>query len=174
MSSLLWLLLVAACVLVVYAAFVTALIVAGRWQGARGVARFIRDCIVLVRRLLGDPRVSRRHKLLLGALIGYLALPFDLVPDFIPVAGHIDDALVVALTLRAVLRGSGTELLREHWPGPESSHCAAVAPSYCGSTGLDRRARLRLCCASSARPIAHAPRTSHKAARHRPRNVSPT
>jgi uncharacterized membrane protein YkvA (DUF1232 family) len=137
-SSLRWLLLVAACVLVVYAAFVTALIVAGRWQGARGVARLIRDCIVLVRRLLGDPRVPRRHKLLLGALIGYLACPFDLVPDFIPVAGHIDDVLVVALTLRAVLRGSGTELLREHWPGPESS--LAIVLRFVGATDRIRAA----------------------------------
>ena len=48
--------------------------------------------------------------LLLGALVGYLALPFDLVPDFIPVAGYLDDALLVALTLRAVLRGTGGEL----------------------------------------------------------------
>jgi uncharacterized membrane protein YkvA (DUF1232 family) len=117
-SSLQWLLLVAACLLVVYAAFVAALIVAGRWQGARGVARFIRDCVVLMRRLLGDPRVPRRHKLLLGALIGYLALPFDLVPDFIPVAGQLDDAILVALVLRGLLRSAGPLLLREHWPGP--------------------------------------------------------
>jgi uncharacterized membrane protein YkvA (DUF1232 family) len=120
-SSLQWLLLVAACILVVYAAFVIALMVGGRWQGARAVARFIPDCIVLVRRLLGDPRVPRRHKLLLGALVAYLALPVDLVPDFIPVAGHVDDAVVVALALRGVLRRSGAELLREHWPGPEAS-----------------------------------------------------
>jgi uncharacterized membrane protein YkvA (DUF1232 family) len=120
-SSLHWPLLVAACILVVYAAFVAALIVAGRRRGAGDVARFIPDCMLLVRRLLGDPRVPRRHKLLLGALVGYLALPFDLVPDFIPVAGHIDDALVVILALRTVLRGSGSELLREHWPGPASS-----------------------------------------------------
>ena len=115
------LLLVAACVAVVYAAFVVTLIVAGRGRSLRDLARFIPDCIVLVRRLLRDPRVPRRHKLLLGALVGYLALPFDLVPDFIPVAGYLDDALVVALTLRAVLKGTGRELLREHWPGPESS-----------------------------------------------------
>jgi uncharacterized membrane protein YkvA (DUF1232 family) len=114
------LLIVAVCVLGVYAAFVVALIVAGRRGDARDVARFICDCIVLVRRLLGDPRVPRRHKLLLGALVGYLALPFDVVPDFIPIAGHLDDALLVALALRTVLRGSG-ELLREHWPGPASS-----------------------------------------------------
>jgi uncharacterized membrane protein YkvA (DUF1232 family) len=112
---------VVAGVLVVYSLFVVALIVAGRGQDVRAVAAFIRDSIVLLRRLVGDPRVSRRHKLILGALIGYLALPFDLVPDFIPVAGHIDDAVAVALALRVVLRGSGAELLREHWPGPESS-----------------------------------------------------
>jgi uncharacterized membrane protein YkvA (DUF1232 family) len=114
-------LLIAACVLGVYGSFVVALIVTGRRGGARDVARFISDCIVLVRRLLGDPRVPRRHKLLLGALVGYLAFPFDLVPDFIPVAGQIDDVLLVVLALRAVLRGSGSELVREHWPGPERS-----------------------------------------------------
>jgi uncharacterized membrane protein YkvA (DUF1232 family) len=73
-----------------------------------------------VSRLLRDPRVPLRHKLLLGALAGYLAMPFDIVPDFIPVAGHLDDVLVVFFTLRAVLKGNA-ELLREHWPGPASS-----------------------------------------------------
>ena len=116
-----YLLLIAACVLVLYAGFVVTLIVAGRRPSARDLARFIPDCIVLVSRLLRDPRVPRRHKLLLGALVGYLALPFDIVPDFIPVAGYLDDVLLVVLTLRAVLRGTGGELLREHWPGPESS-----------------------------------------------------
>jgi uncharacterized membrane protein YkvA (DUF1232 family) len=120
-SSLQSLLLVAACSLLVYAALVAALVVAARRGSARDVARFIPDCIVLVRRLFGDPRVPRRHKMLLGVLVGYLALPFDLVPDFIPIAGQVDDALAVVLVLRAVLRGSGTELLREHWPGPASS-----------------------------------------------------
>jgi uncharacterized membrane protein YkvA (DUF1232 family) len=114
-------LLAAACVVLVYAGLVVALIVAGRRGNAREVARFVPDCVVLVRRLLGDPRVPRRHKLLLGLVVGYLALPFDLVPDFIPVAGHLDDVLVVMLALRAVLAGSGSDLLRQHWRGPESS-----------------------------------------------------
>jgi uncharacterized membrane protein YkvA (DUF1232 family) len=135
-SSLRWLLLVAASLLVVYAVFVIALIAAGRGQAARGVAGFIPDCIVLLTRLLGDPRVPRRHKLLLGALIGYLAFPIDLVPDFIPVAGQVDDAVVVALALRVVLRGAGTELLREHWPGPESS--LAVVLRLVGATDRAR------------------------------------
>ena len=65
MSSLPWLLLAAGCAVVIYAAFVIALIVVGRGQHARGVAGFIPDCIVLLRRLLSDPRVHRRHKLLL-------------------------------------------------------------------------------------------------------------
>jgi uncharacterized membrane protein YkvA (DUF1232 family) len=116
-----WLLLVAACVVVIYAAFVVALVIAGRRETARGLAGFIPDCFVLVRRLVGDPRVPRRRKLLLWLVAGYLALPIDLVPDFIPVAGQLDDAVVVALGLRALLKGSGNELLREHWPGPEAS-----------------------------------------------------
>jgi uncharacterized membrane protein YkvA (DUF1232 family) len=57
---------------------------------------------------------------LLG-LVGYLALPFDLVPDFIPVAGQIDDAVIVALVLRQFVRAGGEELIRELWPGPERS-----------------------------------------------------
>jgi uncharacterized membrane protein YkvA (DUF1232 family) len=120
-SSLAWLLLIAACVLLVYAGLVLALIAVGRGEVARDVARFVPDCIMLVRGLLRDPRVPRRHKRLLGVLVAYLALPFDLVPDFIPVAGHLDDALVVVLALRVVLRGSGIELVREHWRGPDSS-----------------------------------------------------
>ena len=135
MSSLQWLVLVAACGLLVYAGLVVALIAAGRGGSARDVARFIPDCIVLVRRLLGDPRVARRHKVLLAALVGYLAFPFDLVPDFIPVAGQVDDALAVVLILRAVLRGSGSELLREHWRGPESS--LALVLRFAGAPSLD-------------------------------------
>jgi uncharacterized membrane protein YkvA (DUF1232 family) len=115
------LLIIGVCVLAVYVVFVVALIVAGHRPSLRDLARFIPDCIVLVSRLLRDPRVPRRHKLILGALVGYLALPFDLVPDFIPVAGHLDDVLVVALTLRAVLKGTRGDLLQEHWPGSPSS-----------------------------------------------------
>jgi uncharacterized membrane protein YkvA (DUF1232 family) len=57
---------------------------------------------------------------LLVGLVGYLALPFDLVPDFIPIAGQLDDVIVVALVLRAFVRG-GVDLVREHWPGPQQS-----------------------------------------------------
>lgn len=79
------------------------------------------DCLVLFRRLIADTRTPRRSKLLLVALVGYLAMPFDLIPDFIPVLGQLDDAIVVAIALRAVLRASGPERVREHWPGPAST-----------------------------------------------------
>jgi uncharacterized membrane protein YkvA (DUF1232 family) len=105
----------------VYAAFVLALIVAGRSTDARALAGFIPDCVVLFKRLLADGRVAGWRKALVVGLIAYLALPFDLVPDFIPVAGVLDDAILVALVLRVVLHGSGPALLREHWPGPEPS-----------------------------------------------------
>jgi uncharacterized membrane protein YkvA (DUF1232 family) len=57
----------------------------------------------------------------LALLAGYLALPFDLVPDFIPVAGQLDDAILVGLVLRSLVRAAGPDLVREHWPGPEES-----------------------------------------------------
>ena len=85
------------------------------------VATLIPDCIVLVTRLAREPRVPRRRKLLLLALVGYLAMPLDRVPDFIPVAGQLDDAIIVALVLRSFVRSSGEELIRELWPGPQRS-----------------------------------------------------
>jgi uncharacterized membrane protein YkvA (DUF1232 family) len=111
-------LLVALLVLIAaYGALVAALVVAGRTTDARAVARLVPDCIVLGRRLLGDPRVLLRHKLALGLLVGYLASPLDLVPDFIPLIGYLDDAALVVVVLRALVRSSGPELLSEHWPG---------------------------------------------------------
>jgi uncharacterized membrane protein YkvA (DUF1232 family) len=87
----------------------------------RAVAGCVPDCARLFGRLLRDRRVPRRDKLLLGGLLGYLALPFDLVPDFIPVAGQVDDAVLVVFVLRRVLRRVDPSLLHEHWPGPASS-----------------------------------------------------
>ena len=104
-----------------YAAFVVALLVAGRRSDARAWAGFVPDCVVLFRRLIGDARVPRGRKLLLGVLLAYLAMPIDIVPDFIPVAGQLDDAIVVAAVLRSILRSAGEAPIREHWPGPASS-----------------------------------------------------
>ena len=108
-------------VVALYAALVAALALAGRRADAAALARFVPDCVVLVRRLLGDPRIARRHRLALGGLLLYLASPIDLVPDFIPVAGQLDDAVLLVLVLRGLLRSAGAGVVREHWPGPERS-----------------------------------------------------
>lgn len=125
-----WLVVIGGASLALYAAFVAWLLLAGRSEDARALAGFIPDCLVLFRRLLGDERVPRCAKLMLGALITYLALPFDLVPDFIPVVGQLDDAIIVALALRSILRASGPKLLAEHWPGPTSALNALMRLAY--------------------------------------------
>lgn len=116
-----WLLIGLGVVAAVWVAFVAWLAATGKREDARALATFIPDCVVLVTRLARDPRVPRRRKLLLLGLIGYLALPFDLVPDFIPVAGQLDDAIIVALVLRHVVRAGGEPLIRELWAGPDRS-----------------------------------------------------
>jgi uncharacterized membrane protein YkvA (DUF1232 family) len=116
-----WLLISLGVILVIYTSFLAWLVIRGRREDARAFATFIPDCIVLVTRLARDPRVPRRRKLLLIALVAYLSLPFDLVPDFIPVAGQLDDAIIVALVLRHLVRAGGEPMIREFWPGPEQS-----------------------------------------------------
>jgi uncharacterized membrane protein YkvA (DUF1232 family) len=114
-------LIAAGVALVLYAALVVGLLVAGRRGHARALARFVPDCAVLFRRLLGDDRVPRRRKLWIGLLAAYLVSPVDLVPDFIPVVGQLDDAILVGLVLRSLVRNAGPALIHEHWPGPEES-----------------------------------------------------
>jgi hypothetical protein len=114
-------LIVIAALLALYALLVVALLLAGRRTDARAVAGFIPDCIVLFKRLIGDPAVSRPRKAVLVLLVAYLAMPFDLIPDFIPVAGQLDDAILVGLALRGLVRGAGPDVVRRHWPGPEGS-----------------------------------------------------
>jgi uncharacterized membrane protein YkvA (DUF1232 family) len=121
MSWRLWTLTLLGGLALVWIVAVVLLFLAGRRSRARALVGFIPDCALLVGRLLRDPRVPHRRKLLLALTAGYLALPFDLVPDFIPLVGQLDDAIVLALALRGLLRGGGESLLREHWPGPESS-----------------------------------------------------
>jgi len=116
-----WALFLGLAVVVVYGVVVGGLALAGRSSDARAVAGFVPDCIVLFKRMLGDSRMPRRYRAIVIAMLVYLALPFDLIPDFIPVAGQFDDAVVVVLTLRAILRAGGLELIEEHWPGPRSS-----------------------------------------------------
>ena len=116
--SVVGILIVVGVLLAAYAAVLAGLVAAGRGTDAAAMARFVPDCVVLVRRLIGDPRVPAESKLLLGVLVVYLASPIDLVPDFIPVAGQLDDALLLALVMRHLVRRSGARVVAEHWPGP--------------------------------------------------------
>jgi uncharacterized membrane protein YkvA (DUF1232 family) len=125
-----WTLVCLLAALGLYLGFVLLLLVLGRREDARAIGGFIPDCVVLFRRLLGDERVPRGRKALLVAVVVYLAIPIDLIPDFIPVAGQLDDAIIVALVVRSVLRSGGPELLREHWPGPDASLDALLKLAY--------------------------------------------
>jgi uncharacterized membrane protein YkvA (DUF1232 family) len=113
-----------------YLVLIAVLLLAGRRTEAAALARFIPDCLVLLRRLIGDDQVPRRRKLVLLALVAYLSVPIDLVPDFIPVVGQLDDVLIAALALRYALRSGGPDLLRRHWPGPEQSLQAVMRFAY--------------------------------------------
>ena len=115
------LLIAAAVALLAYLAVVTVLALTGRRSAARAVAGFVPDCAVLFARLARDPRVPRGRRLALVALAAYLASPIDLVPDFIPVVGQADDAVLVILALRWLVRRAGTATVERHWPGPDGS-----------------------------------------------------
>lgn len=85
--------------------------------------RVLPDCVRLLRRLAVDPSVPRGVRVRLWLLFAYFAVPIDLVPDFIPVLGYADDAILVAAVLRSVVRHAGPEAIRRHWPGsPDAFH----------------------------------------------------
>jgi uncharacterized membrane protein YkvA (DUF1232 family) len=104
----------------VYVVFVLVLVILGRNTDARAWARFLPDCVILFTRLVRDERVPSRHKLLLGALVLYLSMPFDLIPDFIPIIGALDDAIIVAVVFRTLFRRAGPDLVRETGRGPRA------------------------------------------------------
>jgi uncharacterized membrane protein YkvA (DUF1232 family) len=84
---------------------------------ARDLARFLPDCLTLLRRLRRDPRVPRRAKVAVGFAAVWVLSPIDLIPEFIPVIGPIDDIVVVALALRYAGRQVPREAILEAWPG---------------------------------------------------------
>ena len=85
--------------------------------GVRDALRLLPDVIHLLRRLATDSTLPRGVRLRLWLLLAYLAMPFDLVPDFIPVIGYADDVVIVAAGLRAVVRHAGMGALERHWRG---------------------------------------------------------
>ena len=85
--------------------------------------RLLPDVVVLLRRLAADSELPQGVRVRLLLLLAYLIMPIDLVPDFIPILGYADDAIVVAVALRSVARRAGPDAIDEHWPGtPEGLH----------------------------------------------------
>jgi uncharacterized membrane protein YkvA (DUF1232 family) len=101
----------------VWVVAIVVLIVLGRHSAARELATLIPNLLVLFRGLLRDPRVPRGSKVLIGFAVVWLVSPIDLIPEFIPVVGPLDDAVVAALVLRHVLKRTDKDVLAEHWRG---------------------------------------------------------
>jgi uncharacterized membrane protein YkvA (DUF1232 family) len=114
-----------AALLLAWAALVVALVLA-RPRGAllTEALRLLPDVLRLIRRLAADPDLPRGVRIRLGALLVYLAVPIDLIPDFIPVLGYADDAIIVTAVLRSVVRRAGIGAVRAHWPGTDDGFAA--------------------------------------------------
>ncbi|MDP9300706.1 MAG: DUF1232 domain-containing protein [Actinomycetota bacterium] len=106
-----------AVVAVVYVVTVGALLLMGRRTAAREVATLLPNLLRPFKGLVRDPRVPRGSKALLLLGAAWVASPIDLIPEFIPVLGPIDDAVVAALILRHLLRTAGRDVVAEHWQG---------------------------------------------------------
>lgn len=85
----------------------------------REALRILPDVLRLIRRLAADKSLPAGVRVRLALLLAYLAMPFDLIPDFIPVLGYADDAIVVTIVLRGVVRRAGRDAVRAHWPGSD-------------------------------------------------------
>ncbi|KUI32949.1 hypothetical protein AU196_11565 [Mycobacterium sp. IS-1742] len=110
-----------------------AVLIAVRPRGGllREALRILPDVLRLIRRLAADTSLPAGVRVRLMLLLAYLALPFDLIPDFVPVLGYADDAIVVVAVLRSVVRRAGLESVRRHWPGSDDGFQA-----LCRITGL--------------------------------------
>lgn len=102
----------------------------------REALRVLPDVLRLVRRLAADTSLPRGMRVRLALLLAYLALPIDLIPDFIPVLGYADDAIIGTVVLRGVVRRAGLDAVRAHWPGTDDGFTALVR-----LTGLTKSAR---------------------------------
>ena len=92
----------------------------------REAMRLLPDLLRLLPRLARDRELPRGVRVRLWLLLAYLAFPIDVIPDFIPVLGYADDAIVVAAVLRSLVRRAGPEPLQRHWPGTEDGLRAVI------------------------------------------------
>jgi uncharacterized membrane protein YkvA (DUF1232 family) len=86
----------------------------------RDAVRILPDAVRLVSRLSRNPALGRTTRFRLLLVVVYLALPIDLVPDFIPVLGYADDAILIGLVIRSLVRRAGPDIIRQTWPGTDA------------------------------------------------------
>jgi uncharacterized membrane protein YkvA (DUF1232 family) len=110
-----------AIVLALYLVLVVGLLLSGRKLAAKELATLLPNLIRLFKDLARDPRVPRRAKIVLAVAAVWLISPIDLLPEFLPVLGPLDDAVVAALALRYLIRRAGVDVVREHWRGDPST-----------------------------------------------------
>ena len=116
---------IAAALVLAWIALLVALLVAKPGSGQlKEALRLLPDLLRLVRRLAGDRTLPRGVRVRLALLLVYLGMPFDLIPDFVPVLGYADDAIIVAVVLRSTVRRAGLDAVRRHWPGTDEGFAA--------------------------------------------------
>ena len=115
----------AAALLLAWLALVVALLMAKPDKALlREALRLLPDVLRLLRRLASDRGLPSGVRIRLSLLLVYLAIPIDLIPDFIPVLGYADDAIIVTAVLRSVVRHAGLDAVRAHWPGTDDGFTA--------------------------------------------------
>lgn len=118
---------IAAALVVAWVALVIALAMLRPRGGLlREAMRILPDVLRLIRRLAADRTLPRGVRIRLTLLLAYLAMPFDLIPDFIPLLGYADDAIIVTAVLRSVVRRAGLDPVRAHWPGSDDGLAALI------------------------------------------------
>jgi uncharacterized membrane protein YkvA (DUF1232 family) len=105
----------------IWLAAVILLVVFGRVRAARELVGLVPNLLLLFKDLVRDERVPRSAKLWLGFAAIWLASPIDLIPEFIPVLGPLDDAVVAAAVLRHLVRKAGSQVVYDHWRGEPST-----------------------------------------------------
>jgi uncharacterized membrane protein YkvA (DUF1232 family) len=108
------------------------------------LVRALPDLVRLMARLVGDPLLPRAAKIALAAAMVYLASPIDLIPDFIPLLGYLDDLLVAALLVDGILNWVDRGLVLKYWPGSPDSLERLARAARMLAVWVPRRLKARL------------------------------
>src|ERR1044071_9403017 len=101
----------------------------------------IPNLLFLSARLMVDPRVPAKERLLVAGAIVYAFIPFDFIPDMIPFVGQVDDAYLIALTLLRLMSVTEPNVVREHWRGGGDVEELVVATAMLAGRLLPRKIR---------------------------------